>query len=230
LAYLRQHLDDAVVEEYLKLYDDYFEFYSRELQQASGEADDSSLLRFQVTNICGQINRELHQNDRMIVFLRLLEFVSEDDIFSDLERIFIQTVADSFNISPNEVKDAKAFILGGRHRQIDPDNLLIIRKPKETSVDELEGAWVEMHKLRMQDQERVVERESLNGKIIVLFLRGTGTFVFRYNGNNKLTFEGRPLVRNKFYIFKQGGIIRGNEIAPIYYSEVSSWFFRNPGG
>ena len=230
LAYLRQHLDESVVEEYLKLYDDYFEFYSRELQQAGDEADDSSLLKFQVTNICGQINRELHQNDRMIVFLRLLEFVSEDDIFSDLERIFIQTVADSFNISPNEVKDAKAFILGGRHRQIDPGNLLIIRKPKETSVDELEGAWVEMHKLRMQDQERVIERESLNGKIIVLFLRGTGTFVFRYNGNNKLTFEGRPLVRNKFYIFKQGGIIRGNEIAPIYYSEISSWFFQKPGG
>ena len=230
LAYLRQHLDEALVEEYLKLYDDYFEFYSRELQQSGSEADDSSLLRFQVINICGEISRELHQSDRMIVFLRLLEFIGEDDIFSHLERIFIQTVADSFNISHDEVKDAKAFILGGKHRQIDPGNMLVITRPKETSIDELEGAWVEMHKRKMQDQERVVERESLNGEIIVLFLRSTGTFVFLYNGNNKLTFEGRPLTRNKFYIFKQGGIIRGNEIAPIYYSEVSSRFFQKPGG
>ena len=230
LAYLRQHLDESLVDEYLKLFDDYFEFYSRELQQEEDDGSDGALLKFQVANICGQINRELHQNDRIIVFLRLLEFVNEDNIFSSLERVFIQSVADSFKIPPGEVKDAKAFILGGRQRRIDPNNLLVVRKPRETSIDELEGAWVEMNKPRQQEKERVIERENLDGQIIVLAIRSTDAFLFKYTGNDRLTFEGRTLVRDKFYIFSQGGIIRGQGIAPIYYSEVSSRFFSIPGG
>ncbi|MFO7924408.1 MAG: ATP-binding cassette domain-containing protein [Bacteroidales bacterium] len=229
-SYLSQHLDESLASDYIKLFDDYFDFYSREFRDLDTEGSGSSLLKFQVTNICGQIKRELHQNDRIIVFLRLLEFVNEDDVFSDPEREFIQTVAESFNIDPDEVKDAKAFILGGRHRRINPKNLLIIKKPRESSVDELEGAWVERHKPKTQNQKKIIERESLDGKIVILRIPSTGTFVFRYTGNDDLTLEGKPLVRNKFYILSQGGIIRGKNIDPVYYSDVSSEFFKIPGG
>ena len=230
LSYLRLHLDEPKANDYLKLFDDYYDFYSREFGDSGDEEAGNSLLKFQVTNICGQINRELHQNERIIVFLRLLEFVNEDDVFTDAERIFIQAVADSFKIPSNEVGDAKAFILGGGHRKPDPRNILIIRKPRESSPDDLEGAWVDRHKPRMQDQERVIDRDSLNGKIIVLHIPSTGIFVFRYLGNDKLSFEGKPLGRDKFYVFNRGSIIRGDKIAPIYYSEVSSKFFKAPGG
>ncbi len=229
LSYLRQHLDESMASEYLNLFDDYFEFYSRELKDGEGEEADSSLLKFQVTNICGQINRELHQNDRIIVFLRLLEFVNEDQLFSDLEREFLKAVSDSFNISDDEVKDAKAFILEGKNRKINPNNLLIIQKPKETSIDELEGAWVEKNKPLMPNQKRIIERDLLDGKILVLIIRSTGVFVFRYTGNVQLTYEGKYLANERFYVFNRGGIIRGENIAPIYYSEISSKFFQTTG-
>ena len=230
MYYLQQHLDESMATEYLRLFDDYSDFYARELKESSGEDTDNSLLKFQVNNICRQINRELHQNDRIIVFLRLLEFANEDHIFSDLEREFIQSVADSFNISPGEVKDAKAFILGGKHRIIDPRNLLVIRKLRETGVDELEGAWVEKNKPKVDNQEKTVERGKLDGYINVMILRSTGVFVFKYNGNDNLSYEGKPLFTDRFYIFNRGGIIRGNNIDPIYYSDISSKFFQAHGG
>ncbi len=225
-TYLRQHLDEADSEEYLKLFDDYFEFYARELKESGHEWPDSELLKSQVENICSQINRELHQNDRIIVFLRLLEFVNEDYILTRAENEFVHAVASNFNISSREVEDAMAFVLGKRYGRIAPENKLVIKKPRETSVDELEGAWVERHKPKSDDKETVIERDGIKGKIIVLLIRSSGVFVFRYTGNSQLTYEGQSISNEKFYIFNRGGIIRGGKIAPVYYSEVSSKFFR----
>ncbi len=230
LSYLRQHLDESIAVEYLKLFNDYSDFYARELQNIDAGSKVDSLLKDQVINICGQINHDLHHNERIIVFLRLLEFINEDNIFSEPERIFIRTVADSFNISPEEVKDAKAFILEDKNENIDPHNLLVIKKPKKTLADDLEGAWVENNKPRDQNSKRIIEREALDGKIIVMIIRSTGMFVFRYKGNDNLNYEGKPLLTDRFYIFNRGGIIRGDKIAPIYYSDISSRFFRSHAG
>jgi hypothetical protein len=75
------------------------------------------------------------------------------NVFSDLEREFIKAVTESFDIPANEVKDAKAFLLGGPRRKINPKNVLISSNHRESSVDELEGAWVERHKPKMDNQE-----------------------------------------------------------------------------
>ena len=47
---------------------------------------ESSLITFQITNICRQIRKGLYLDERMIVFLQLLEFVYEDDKLSDQEK------------------------------------------------------------------------------------------------------------------------------------------------
>ncbi len=225
-SYLRQHVDDDAAEEYLNLFDDYFDFYTRELKETGDDWPDSQMLKSQVGNICNQINRELHQNERMIVFLRLLEFVNEDYILTRTESEFVQAVAENFNISSREVEDAMAFILGKKYGKIAPENKLVIRKPSETSADELEGAWVEKHKPKNDDKQIIIERQGLKGKIIILLIRSSGFFVFRYTGNDRLTYEGQPISNEKFYIFNRGGIIRGEKIDPVYYTEISSRFFR----
>jgi ABC transport system ATP-binding/permease protein len=230
LSYLQQHLEQPLAEEYLKLFDDYFDFYSRELKEETGGTAGSSILKFQVTNVCNQINRDLHQNDKVIVFLRLLEFVNDDNFFSDPDLEFMVTVAESFNISPAEVSDAKAFILEGRHRRIDPKNLLIIKKPKKTSAEDLEGVWVEENMPRTENYHHIIERQRLKGRIIVMLLRSTGLFVFRYTGNDELSYEGKPLLTGRFYILNRGGAIKGNNIEPVYYSEISSRFFQSNKG
>ncbi len=225
LSYLQQHLDNLSAEEYLKLFEDYFDFYSRELRDQSDGADGDSILKFQVTNVCSQINRDLHQNDKVVVFLRLLEFLNDDNFFSDPELSFIQTVAECFSIPPDEVSDAKAFILEGNIEQIDQKNLLVITEPGKTSVDDLEGAWVEENRPRSVNNRKIIERPSLDGKIIVMLLRSTGVFVFRYTGEDELNYEGKQLLTGKFYIFNRGGVIKGGNIDPVYYSDISSRFF-----
>ncbi len=230
MSYLQQHLDDAMIAEYLKLFDDYIDFYSRELNRKNDDVTGNSLLKFQISNICSQINRELHKYDRIIVFLRLLEFVNEDNVFSDPELEFINVLAESFSISPGEVEDAKAFILEDSNRKIDPRNQLIIEKPKETSAEDLEGAWIEENMPKSEYHERLIERDSLGGRIIVMLVRSTGVFVFRYTGSDELSYEGKPLLAGKFYIFNRGGIIKGKNFIPVYYSDISSRFFQAHNG
>ncbi|MCK7533957.1 MAG: hypothetical protein MZV63_24485 [Marinilabiliales bacterium] len=64
-------------------------FYERELKSVDeGElSDENSLITFQITNICRQIKKGLFIEERMIVFLQLLEFVYEDGFYFRAESL-----------------------------------------------------------------------------------------------------------------------------------------------
>ncbi|HNX66343.1 MAG TPA: hypothetical protein PKH02_05635, partial [Bacteroidales bacterium] len=78
-SYLRRYLNQELEEEYFRLYENTLDFYRQELKGvAEGElSDENSLITFQITNICRQIKKGLFLQERMIVFLQLLEFVFE---------------------------------------------------------------------------------------------------------------------------------------------------------
>src|SRR5665648_41504 len=78
-SYLRRYLNQELEEEYFKLYESNLQFYERELKTVGeGElSDENSLVAFQITNICRQIKKGLYSEERMIVFMQLLEFVYE---------------------------------------------------------------------------------------------------------------------------------------------------------
>ncbi len=229
-TYLQQHLDRSLATEYLALFDNYVDFYIRELSDKQYAIPDSNLLMSQVASVCRQINRELDKNDRIHVFLRLLEFINDDNIFSESCTGFVETVAGSFNISHEEVHDARAFILRDSKKGIDPKNLLLIKRPRQPSTDDLEGAWVERNMPVPENSVQVLERENLEGEIVVMINRSTGIFIFKYSGSNELTFEGKSLLPGRFYIFNRGGIIRGPGIAPVYYSDISTTFLHTHSG
>ena len=107
-GYLRRYLNPELEEEYFNLFEETYKFYTEELANLSKESltGESSLISFQITNICRQIRKGLFLEDRMIVFLQLLEFVYEDDKLNDQERKVIEIVANTFNISKREYDNA----------------------------------------------------------------------------------------------------------------------------
>ncbi|HMT68333.1 MAG TPA: hypothetical protein PKE28_12115, partial [Bacteroidales bacterium] len=144
-SYLRRYLNQELEEEYFRLYEDNLHFYEHELKAVvEGElSDEDSLITFQITNICRQIRKGLFIEERMIVFLQLLEFVFEDGTVSEQENSIIDIVARTFNISKEERTNAHAFMLGMKFDKITPESLLAIEG--ESNIGEPSSRYVNYH-------------------------------------------------------------------------------------
>ncbi|KPK87160.1 MAG: hypothetical protein AMS27_03390 [Bacteroides sp. SM23_62_1] len=227
-AYLLQHLKDDVADEYLKLFEDYLDFYNRDKEfQESGELPATSIYASQyLAKVCSQIRKELHRNERIIVLLRLIEYVHVDNKISEFESNFIRLVAETFSISNTEMNNAMIFIEHGRENEIDPDYILTIGPTETSSIEELEGDWIDQNRPKPVIQEKKIIRDELEGEIIVLHFNSINIFIFKYSGNDQLLLDSHPVNPDKFYILDSGSSLRNEKISPVYYSDIASMFFK----
>ena len=98
-SFLKLQLNQELVDEYLALFDAFVE-------KLQGSADSekrrkkTSVNSVKVLRICSQINEELTQRQKMIVLLRVFGFIYANNNVTEQESEFVQTVSESFNISP----------------------------------------------------------------------------------------------------------------------------------
>lgn len=220
-GYLRRYLNQELEEEYFKLYENNLHFYERELKAVEeGElSDENSLITFQITNICRQIKKGLFIEERMIVFLQLLEFVYEDGTISDQESSIVDIVARTFNISRKEKTNASAFMLGMKYDKISPDCFLSIEG--EGNIGEASSRYANYH-----EWHHMVSR-GLKGTIYVLYIGSTGHMLFMYEGTAPLHFKGRSVVPMRPFLLEPGVNIRGQGMAPLYYTTIFRKFIRS---
>ena len=83
-AYLARILNEQLTQEYLELFQNYIEFYHTELHESIPEVSvgKSNLVTLQSTNVCRQIKKELTREERIIVFIQLLQFAYRRSILS----------------------------------------------------------------------------------------------------------------------------------------------------
>lgn len=219
-GYLRRYLNQELEEEYFKLYENNLHFYERELKAVEeGElSDEDSLITFQITNICRQIKKGLFIEERMVVFLQLLEFVYEDGTISEQESSIIDIVARTFNISQQEKTNAHAFMLGMKFDRINPESFLAIEG--EGNVGEASTRYANYH-----EWHHMVAR-GLKGTIYVLHVPSTGHVLFMYEGKMQLHFKGRNVVPLRPFLLDPGVNIRGQGMAPLYYTAIFRKFIR----
>ena len=219
--YLRRYLNQELEEEYFKLYENNLAFYEKELKTVGeGElSDENSLISFQITNICRQIKKGLYKEERMVVFLQLLEFVFEDGYISDQEASIVGIVARTFNISEKENRNASAFMLGMKFDEITPDSLLIIEG--EENVGEAASKYSNYH-----DWHHMVVKK-LRGTIYFLFIESTRHLLFIYDGRVQIHFRGRNVVPFRPFLLDPGVSIRGQGMTPIYYTAIFRKFIHD---
>jgi len=227
-SYLLNHLKEGVAEDYLALFDDFYEFYQRDQSfQLKGELPSTSVSNSQyLIRICDQIKVELHRYERIVVLLRLIEFTYIDKIISNTEKEFVRLVADTFNIQEKELQNAFVFITGEDYDKIDPEYALFITREDDSKIDELEGDWIEQNRPEKASPDKKIIRNDLNGIILVLHFSSINIFVFKYTGNQRILLDGQPILPEKFYILNSGAILRSPEIGSIYYSEIASQFLK----
>ncbi|MCK5822550.1 MAG: ATP-binding cassette domain-containing protein, partial [Bacteroidales bacterium] len=206
-AFLQQQLNKDLVQEYLKIFDNYYEIYQKKSIRSKREKN-ISLSSVKVLKICTEINQELTQKQRLIVLFRLYEFVKIGGQVTAQELIFVSTVADVFNIEQDEYLLIKDFVLYSFAEIPESERVLIIDNSKKCTIPRVKHLF----------------SESLHGQIHILSLLQANMYIVRYKGENELSLNGQLIVQRKIYVLTPGSSLRGPKIKPVYYSDIVSTF------
>lgn len=221
--FLEQHLSPRFTNDYLDLFNSYLDFFSRDIPHHSIESESGrEVLLAYVNKVCHQIRKGLPQNDRIIVFIKLLEYAIEDSRITSIESDVIDSLANCFNIPPAESKNIKLFVFHNECQEIEPDKLIVFENKHSIREEMLEGLWVEQNMPEWLEQEMTVYNEAIEGKLSFLYIESIGNFLMRYFGTAELYIDGQPVVSGIPYFIEVGAIIRGPKIEPIYFSYLMS--------
>ncbi len=205
-SYLKQQLNKELLDEYLGIYDD---FITKHHNKGGKKKLSSNSVK--VLKICEQINDELRQDQKMLVLLQLIEYVSYGETITDKELQFAQTVAETFNISATEYQNVKEFVFDNISEVLEKDKILIIDSHLESWSPEIKH----------------IHNENLSGRIVVIYISSTNMYAFRYNGRSELFLNGRNIKPNWGYLLPGGASIRGHKINTVYYSDIAGMFLQD---
>ena len=116
--FLQQDLPNELIDKYLLIFDEFIKERHSSTRKKDGTRKRTSVNSVKVLRICTQINEELEQRQKVIVLIRILEFIFADPEHSEKELEFASTVADTFHIESKEYEEIFHFVESGSKRYL----------------------------------------------------------------------------------------------------------------
>jgi ABC transport system ATP-binding/permease protein len=199
--YLHQHFGISDDNDYLRLFEELLDFYG-----VNGEPAIAVDMVQEAYKISTNIRSWLKKDEQIMVFLRFLELVKSGNLSK--AALLFETLAEVFEISKNEVDKFFAFIFYTDKNQVDNPDFLLINSNENPGK----------HRFRH------IYEKKIDGELLFLRCSLIGHYIFIFYGNEYLTIEGNPVIPGRFYAFKEGSIIRGPRISPVYFTDIASGF------
>lgn len=209
-SFLKTELNTSLVREYIKMFDDFLITHHLSSSKKDGERKRTSLNSVKVLRICSQINSELTQRQKMIVLLRIFEFIHANEQISDQEIEFVNTVSETFNIDQAEYNMMKDFMEISGQELIDGPNYL----------------YVTSKNLELQNARQIL-MDGIENNIRILHIESVHILFFKYFGSDELNMNGQIIPNDRNHILNQGSTIRTSKSQPIYYSDVITRFLND---
>jgi ABC transport system ATP-binding/permease protein len=203
-SFLEQQLNKVLVDEYLKIFDLYYVTHQQKFKTSARTEKKTAASSVKVLTICTAINKELTQKQKLIVVIRLLEFINSENEITQQEFEFVSTVADTFHIPKNEYESLKNFVLHAHEEIEDSSKLLVINSLKDATKQNINH----------------IQSESLTGEIIVYALKSANMHIFIFKNENELYLNNQLLDADKIHILSPGASIKNTKIKPIYYNDI----------
>src|SRR6056297_221404 len=208
-TFLSSQLNKEAVEEYVALFykhaginpDDLHNDKKDKKRQLTSVKDSVKIL-----GICKKINKRLNQKQKVVVLVRLFELVNADRKFTEQRMAIINTVAEVFNIDPDEFESTESFVVESPEKISNPHILKINGKEEENT------------------NSKHIHSEDLDGNLLVLQLKSVDLYFLRYTGNQDIFLNGLPLNNRSIYLFANGGTVKLTKGKPVYYSDVVAHF------
>ncbi|MBC8005396.1 MAG: ATP-binding cassette domain-containing protein, partial [Verrucomicrobia bacterium] len=199
--YLHQHFGISDNDDYLKLFEELIEIYG-----IDGEPAFPVDMIEEATKISTNIRSWLRKDEQVMVFIRFLELVRNGN--QSKAQVLIETLANVFEISKSEVEKFVAFIYYPSTNQIDIPDFLLINSNDQP----------------VQYMYRHIYEKNIDGELLFLRCSLIGNYLFIFHGREYLTIDGNPVIPGRFYAFREGSIIRGPRVSPIYYTDLATGF------
>lgn len=207
-AFLKSQLNEDLVTVYLELYDQFIEEKTK-TKDGEKKRKRTSVNSVKVLRICTQINEELAQRQKIVVLIRLIEFIYSNEAPSEQEFEFISTVAETFNINKEEYTLCTNFIGQSINEVDDVDTTLIINNKKEANYEHA---------------KHIYSDGIGDGLLKVIRIKSVNMLFIRYFGKEEIFLNGQIFSPERAYILTQGSSIRSPKVQPIYYSDIISTF------
>lgn len=205
------YLENRLNKEWQDRYLNDFDAYLKASYYDSDSQDFIQLKHKQLAEVCANLLEEVDQEQKVWIMLQLLEFI-DDSEFSGTEVLdFVETVATTFKISNSEFDFSQKFILGNEYSIPFNEHLLLI-----DSNDDFEDELV-----------KHITAPKLRGRVFVLHIESTNTYLIKYFGENNLFLNGHNIKVDRSYLITFGSVIRSPRIDPIYYSQIVSEFIES---
>jgi ABC transport system ATP-binding/permease protein len=206
--FLNQELNNELVQKYLSSFDEFIRIRHSSTRKKDGRRKRTSVNSVKVLRICTQINEELEQRQKVIVLIRILDFIFANKSESPDELEFAETVADTFNISKEEYQNVFSYIKASEKDNIDNNSYLYINESNEN----------------INKEAKHINAPGIKGHVIILQVPSVKTYFIRYFGNQELYLNGQLLPPNSIKILRQGSSLRNPKIAPVYFSDIIAQF------
>lgn len=206
--YLDMVLNQEYSEIYINLFDEYVEHHHHVKKDDKQARKQTSLNSVKVLKICSEINEQLQQKEKIVVVIRLLEFINQDSIITDKELDFVKTVSDIFNISEFEFSQLFNLVTNKINYFKSKSDLIIINSEKENKSKLFKHKYI----------------KNLDGEFYILRIESPNTYVLKYNGKDSLFLNSQNINPDRLYIFDNGAIIKSQRTENIYYSDIVSHF------
>ena len=211
--FLTQQLSEELVNEYLLLFDSFLAKHHNVKRIKNSKKKKTALSSVKILKICTQINQELTQAQKLIVLIRIFEYIDYDkEGLTELEKEITITIGDTFNISSEEYQKCYKFITAK------PSNI-----PTDESILIIGG-----NEFRPHLNKKIIVSE-IDAPIILLRINSVNLYFFKYFGETEIQLNGQLISSNRSYIFNSGSSIRSHKISPIYYSDIQKNFLSKEG-
>lgn len=185
-----------------------FDTYLKASYYDNGNLDYIQTKHKQLTEVCANLIEEVDQEQKVWLMLQLLEFIDDSEFVGDEILEYVQTVSRVFKISEEEFEFSQKFILGDEYSIPFNEHLLLI-----DSNENFEDEHV-----------KHIYEPKLRGRVFVLRLASTNTYLIKYFGEYNLFLNGHNIKVDRSYLITFGSVIRSPRIDPIYYSQIVSEF------
>ena len=206
--FLKQELNQEMVKAYLELFDNYIDTHHGKSKRKDGKRKRTSVNSVKILRICTQINEELKQRQKVIVLIRIIEFINSDDEISAQELEFAATVAETFNISKEEFESCLNYVTADENTIISSENYLVVDNNQKNK----------------DAKSKHIYSETIQGFLRIIQVPSVNTYFVRYYGSSEMYLNGQLLPPNRIQILTQGSAIRCPRLIPVYYSDIISQF------
>ncbi|MFA7272987.1 MAG: ATP-binding cassette domain-containing protein [Crocinitomicaceae bacterium] len=208
--YLRSELNTYLVDFYLRIFDNDLQTLHQSTFKKDGKRKRTSVNSVKILRICSQINKELTQSQKVLVLIRIIEFVYVNRNRSKQELDFLDTVADSFNIDKETYDRLTSFIENDLHVHADDANIL----------------YVTNHLLDFSESKSLA-LSNLDAEIRILRISSINSLIFKYLGSDQLLLNGQVIPNQRVQVFSNGASLKTAKSNQLYYSDVISYFLNN---